>query len=101
MKRTFNKFIYFSPFIGISWTKRYVRYRPSSIREILRRERNKNRRHKRPINLLVKETIKAKRRKWWINKPQRRNFNTDYNSMKLPITKSWKLTNHLKTSVLL
>ena len=78
------KWIFLSLTIPIAWTKRYVRNRPLSIREGLRRERNKHHRKIRRSNVLIKDMVKIKRSRLMINKPKRQNFNSFYRPIELP-----------------
>lgn len=76
---------YISPYVAISWTKRFVKHRPCGLRASLRREKYKNRIKKRPILLLVKDCIESRRKPFCPNKPQRRNYNTVYGKMQIPV----------------
>lgn len=76
---------YISDTVSIAWTKRYVRYRQCGLRSMLRRMRNKHRVHKRKHNFLIKEMNLNSRKPIIVNKPQRRNFNSFYRRMEIPV----------------
>ena len=76
---------YISPYVPIFWTKRYVKNRPSGLRNKLRILRSKNRLHKRPILSQVKCNMYCKRNKFNPFQAERRNYNTVYGRMQIPI----------------
>lgn len=77
------KFI--SPYVPIFWTKRFVRHRPCGLHWTLRRLKYKNRVKKRPVLFLIKENIRIRRKPFQPFKPQRRNYNTVYGRMQIPV----------------
>ncbi len=76
---------YISPYVSIFWTKRYVNHRPCGLRSKLKRLRFKNRIHKRPMLFQVKCTMHCKRNKFNPFQAERRNYNTVYRSIQIPI----------------
>lgn len=78
-------FKFLSPYISIFWTKRYVNYKPSSIRTKIQRLKFKHRNTKRIPSFLKIDILKAKRNPYNPLKPQRRNYNNFYRRMELPL----------------
>ena len=79
-----TKFLFICEYVPISWTKRYVRRRPMSINTIIRREKFRNRIKKRPINALIKDSLKLKRGRFLSrNKSRRQNFNDFYRPIQI------------------
>lgn len=76
---------YASPYVKIYWTKRYINYSVSNIRSILKRLKYKNRVHKRPSLFEINCKINCKRKPYLILQAQRRNYNTAYTLMHIPI----------------
>lgn len=69
----------------IHWTKRYVKHCKSGIRYVLRREKYKYRVNKRPTFYQIKSDISCKRKPYMPFKAQRRNYNTVYRRMQIPV----------------
>ncbi len=76
---------YISPYVSIFWTKRYVKYRDCNLRNKLKRLRFKNRVHKRSMLFQVKCAVHCKRNQFNPFKAERRNYNTIYGKMQIPI----------------
>ena len=77
------KFI--SPYVPIFWTKRFVKHRPCGIRGTMRRLKYENRVHKRKNLFQIKCEIECIRKPYWSKKPERRNYNTFYRPMQIPV----------------
>lgn len=79
------KFEYLSPHVDVFWTKRYVRHRPSGLRTALKRLKREHRLKKCDNNFLKVENLKNKRKPFYPNKAQRRNYNEFYGPMQIPV----------------
>jgi hypothetical protein len=74
-----------SPYVKIFWTKRFVNHRPTSLRLKLKRIKYENRINKRPNLFMVKHKIECLRKPYYPHKPQRRNYNSFYRSVQIPV----------------
>lgn len=77
---------YISPYININWTKRFVRYTRTGVRSMLKRVRKDHRPIKHRNNLCTQQhQTHCKRDRFMVFQPQRRNYNTVYRSMQIPV----------------
>lgn len=74
-----------SPYVNIHWTKRFVNHRKTSLRLMLKRLKYENRVKKRPSLFLIKCNMNCKRNPFKPYQPQRRNYNTVYGYMQIPV----------------
>lgn len=81
---------YISGYVSISWTKRYVKHRPCSIRLVLKRLRRDNRVHRRNPLWMVRELNKPMYKCMSPFKSERQNFNKVYCPIKLRTTRKLK-----------
>lgn len=75
---------YVTPYIVISWTKRFVKDRPYGLRNKFRELKYKNRVKKRSMLLMIKAQSEFKSKPYFPKKPQRKNFNSFYRHMQIP-----------------
>lgn len=79
------KWEYISPYVPIFWTKRLVRLRDNSIKSRIRKKRAQLRLKHKPPLFYVKDMVKARRMPFRPHHPQRRNYNTVYGRMQIPV----------------
>lgn len=81
-----SKWAYSTGYEKLSWTKRFVRYTRTGLRSMLKRIRNDHRPTKRRNNLCMQQhQTHCKRDRFMVFQPQRRNYNTVYRSMQIPV----------------
>lgn len=76
---------YLSPYVTLFWTKRLVRYRPCGLRGKMRMARYKHRIKLRKKAFQIKCDIESLRKPYNPKKPERRNYNTFYGPMQIPL----------------
>ena len=77
---------YTTEYENLNWTKRFVRYTRTGIRSMLKRVRKDHRPIKRRNNLcMLEHLINCKRDRFMVYQLQRRNYNTVYRRMQIPV----------------